>query len=147
MQKKIGGYIAIAVVITVAMVIFSGFDSTPESNVSFHVRLADPSMYNDGVYTDLFSVESGQYSFRFTPNGDSPQTLSITITQVGFEKQILFSEDFLLKGTEQGTESARYYSWDYLGQKQVSFSEDKEVSIIIDPHGNIRGPVSVELIS
>ena len=46
MQKKIGGYVAIAVGIIVVIGVFSGFGSESESDVAFHVRLADPSMYN-----------------------------------------------------------------------------------------------------
>lgn len=120
-------------------------DSVPQdrSQVVFHARLADPALYEDGLFTAQARVEQGTYEFRFVPNGDSPRLLSIAILDSGI---LLFTEDFELESTEQGSEAARYYTWDYLGQKQVTFLEDYNATFRIDPHGDVFGPVSVQLV-
>ena len=108
---------------------------------SFHVTLADPTLYENGVYEELFNIEEGTYEFGFVPNGDSPKKLTIMLS--GFS--ISFSEDFELKGTliEDGISS--YYTWEYLGEKRINVSLPQEVKILIDPNGNYNGPVSVDL--
>ena len=87
---------------------FESFDS------SFHVTLADPTLYENGSYQELFNIEEGMYEFGFVPNGDSPKKLTIMLS--GFT--ISFSEDFELEGTlvEDGISS--YYTWEYLGEKK-----------------------------
>ena len=108
---------------------------------SFHITLADPTLYENGVYTELFNIEEGTYEFGFVPNGDSPKKLSIML--LGFSTS--FDEDFELKGTliEDGISS--YYTWEYLGQKRINVDNSQEVKIHIDPNGNYDGPVSVDL--
>lgn len=110
-------------------------------DTSFHITLADPTLYVDGVYEELFNIEEGTYEFGFVPNGDSPEKLSIMIA--GFS--ISFSEDFELQGTliEDGISS--YYTWEYLGEKRISVNQAQEIKILIDPNGNYNGPVSVDL--
>lgn len=108
---------------------------------SFHITLADPTLYENGVYTEVFNIEEGTYEFGFVPNGDSPKRLSIML--LGFSTS--FDEDFELKGTliEDGISS--YYTWEYLGQKRINVDNSQEVKILIDPNGNYDGPVSVDL--
>ena len=108
---------------------------------SFHITLADPTLYENGVYTEVFNIEDGAYEFGFVPNGDSPKRLSIML--LGFSTS--FDEDFELKGTliEDGISS--YYTWEYLGQKRINVDNSQEVKILIDPNGNYDGPVSVDL--
>lgn len=114
---------------------------TPEP--IFHARLADASMYdNEGIYQTSASAKAGQYELHFVPNGDSPRMLTISIVGSGTS----FEETFTLKSTPQGSESATYYTWDYTGQRVLNVGADSELSISIDPHGNLQGPVSVTLV-
>lgn len=136
--------LSIVVIVAVVIVLFViNTDSNSSSDIIFQARLADPSVYENGVFIDAFDIKKGNYTFRFTPNGDSPQILSIQILD---NNTILFSEDFKLKGTPQGEEFARYYTWDYQGKKELDIDEEKRLYIKIDPHKNILGPVTVELI-
>ena len=119
-KKHVFGIICVAII---SVVIIFGNQINPEyvdsdqlvdiSDV-FHVRLADPELYENGIYHKSFVLENGVYEFRFTPNGDSPKSLSITL--VG--DSILFSEDFVLKGTPHETDISLYYTWNYEGVKK-----------------------------
>jgi len=147
-KKHVFGIICIAII---SVVIIFGNQINPEyvdsdqlidiSDV-FHVRLADPELYENGIYYESLVLENGVYEFRFTPNGDSPRLLSITL--IG--DSILFSEDFVLKGTPHETDISLYYTWNYEGVKKIQVFEDQQVDIKINPNGNLAGPVSVELI-
>ena len=147
-KKHVFGIICVAII---SVVIIFGNQINPEyvdndqmvdiSDI-FHVRLADPELYENGVYYKSFVLENGVYEFRFTPNGDSPRSLSIML--IG--DSILFSEDFVLKGTPHETDISLYYTWNYEGVKKIQVFEDQQVDIKINPNGNLAGPVSVELI-
>jgi len=147
-KKHVFGIICIAII---SVVIIFGAQINPEyvgddrlidiSNV-FHVRLAEPELYKNGVYSESFVLERGVYEFRFTPNGDSPRSLSITL--IG--NLVLFSEDFVLKGTPHETDISLYYTWDYEGVRKIQVLEDQQVDIKINPNGNLAGSVSVEII-
>ena len=117
-------------------------NDTVETNVAFHVTLADSKLYIDGVYTESFEIEKGEYSFRFVPNGSSPETLSISLRGTSFE----FEEDFSLKGTLHETGISEYYTWEYEGQGKFLISEMQEITIIINPNGNTMGSVSVDIL-
>ena len=106
------------------------------------MTLADPGMYQGGIYTDSFDVEPGQYSFRFTPNGDSPEILSISMEGGSFS----FHENFILNGTLHRTGMSEYYTWEYLGREQFKVADYQTASIVINPNGNLLGPVSVSII-
>ena len=108
----------------------------------FHVRLAEPGMYSGGVYTDSFEAPGGQYAFDFVPNGSSPEILSITLRGGGGPE---YREDFVLEGTRHEALLGEYYTWEYLGQKNVAIQDGGTVSITIDPHGSTLGSVSVYL--
>ena len=108
-----------------------------ETTKIFHVRLADPKLYEDGVFSDTFFIKNGTYKFRFVPNGDSPEVLTVTLKGNSFS----FSEDFKLNGTLQAP--GTYYTWEYLGQDKIQIPDEQNIQIVINPHGNILGPVSV----
>ena len=131
---------AIAVVIVIAIGSFSS-DSDEKREV-YHITLADPDLYKEGVFADVFDIQKGDYQFRFIPNGDSPKTLSIKLGGDSFS----FSEDFELVGTPHDTGLSVYYTWNYQGLKEIRVEEDQQLRIEINPHNNLQGPVSVELI-
>ncbi len=124
------------------VVIFSLDPSEKNDNLVFHVTLADPDLYTNGVYTDVFTIDEGEYSFRFVPNGSSPEILSITLNGENFD----FSGDFKLKSTLHQTGTSEYFTWEYEGQKIILITELQEVSIIINPNGNVMGSVSVDIL-
>ena len=113
------------------------------SNV-FHIRLADPTLYENGVYVDYFQVEKGVYEFRFVPNGDSPQKLSIKL--FAESDVVLMDNHFELEGSLVEDDISSWYTWDYLGEKRIRFDELQQIKIIVSPNGDLRGPVSIELV-
>ena len=147
-KKHVFGIICIAII---SVVIIFGAQINPEyedgaqlvdiSDV-FHIRLAEPELYENGIYSESFVLEKGVYEFRFTPNGDSPRLLSIKL----MGDSISFSEDFVLNGIPHETDISLYYTWNYKGIKKIQIFEDQQVDIKINPNGNLVGPVSVELI-
>ena len=141
MNKKIV-LITIVVIITIFVVISSFEPSEKNDNVIFHVTLADPDLYSNGIYINEFSINEGEYSFRFVPNGSSPEILSITLNGENFD----FSEDFKLKSTSHQTGTSEYFTWKYEGQKIIWVNEMQEISIIINPNGNVIGSVSVDIL-
>jgi len=114
------------------------------SNV-FHIRLADPTLYEKGVYVDYFQVEKGVYEFRFVPNGDSPQKLSIKL--LADSGVVLMNNHFELQGNLVEDELSSWYTWDYLSENNmISFDESQQIKIVVSPNGNYNGPVSIDLI-
>jgi len=130
------------VMMIIFVVIFSLDPSEKNDNMVFHATLADPDLYINGVYTDTFTIDEGEYSFRFIPNGSSPEILSITLNGEKFD----FSGDFKLKSTSHQTGTSEYFTWEYEGQKIIWITELQEVSIIINPNGNVMGSVSVDIL-
>ncbi len=141
MNKKIV-IISILLIITIFVVIFSVEPSEKNDNVVFLVTLADPNLYANGIYTDAFTINEGEYSFRFVPNGSSPEILSIILNGENFD----FSEDFTLESTSHQTGTSEYYTWEYKGQKTIWIAEMQEISIIINPNGNVIGSISVDIL-
>ncbi len=129
-------------IIIIFVAIFSLDPSEKNYNVIFHVTLADPDLYTNGVYTNAFTINEGEYSFRFVPNGSSPEILSITLNGENFD----FSEDFMLESISHQTETSEYFTWKYNGQKTIWITEMQEISIIINPNGNVIGSVSVDIL-
>ena len=129
-------------IITILVAIFSVEPSEKNDNVIFHVTLADPDLYTNGIYTDAFTINEGEYSFRFVPNGSSPEIVSITLNGENFD----FSEDFRLESTSHQTGTSEYFTWVYEGQKIIWITEMQEISIIINPNGNVMGSVSVDIL-
>jgi len=141
MNKKITGILIISI-ITIFGIYHSINSEEKENNIIFHVTLANPELYNNGIYTDEFTMEAGTYFFRFVPNGSSPEILSIKLNGQNYN----FSENFELKGTPHESETAKYFTWEYEGQKNITNNSLKEISIIINPNGNVMGSVSVDII-
>ena len=140
MNKKI---IIIPIVVIVGIFVVMSLDSPEKDDgVIFHVTLADPQSYENGIYTEIFEIESGEYYFRFVPNGSSPEMLSISLDGWSLE----FSEDFQLKNTLHETGISEYYTWEYLGENKVMIPEDQQVKISINPNGNVMGSVSVSIL-
>jgi hypothetical protein len=139
--NKKNGIIPIVIIVGFA-VIFLLDPSEEDSNIIFHVTLADPNLYTNGVYTDTFTINKGEYSFRFVPNGSSPEILSITLNGENFD----FSEDFKLESTSHQTGTSEYFTWEYEGEKIILIAEMQEISIIVNPNGNVMGSVSVDIL-
>ena len=144
MRGKIGGFIAIAIGITVVIGFFASSDNQTEDkeNIVFHVTLADPQIYENGVYSYSLKMEEGMYEIRFVPNGDSPKILTITMNG----QSLNFFENFALEGTPQETGVSTYYTWEYSGNKIIKVPNKQEIEILIDPNGNLLGPVSIDII-
>ncbi len=144
MRGKFGGFIAIAIGITVAIGFFASSDNQTddEENIVFHVTLADPQNYENGVYSHSLNIEEGTYEIRFVPNGDSPKILTITMKG----QSLNFFENFALEGTPHETGVSTYYTWKYSGNKIIQVPSKQEIEILIDPNGNLLGPVSIDIM-
>ena len=151
MSKKpiIGGIILAAII----AVVFVGAGINPdnpenikiENSEVFHVRLADSSLYENGVYSEMFQIEKGVYKFRFVPNGDSPHKLSIKLlTESGI---VLMDNRFELEGTLIDDGISSWYTWDYLSKdNMLEIDESQWVEIFVSPNGNLKGSVSISLV-
>ena len=144
MRGKFGGFIAIAIGLVVTIGFFSSSDNKTEDEQSivFHVTLANPQNYENGVYSHSLEIEEGKYEIRFVPNGDSPKILTITING----QSMNFFENFALEGTPHETDVSIYYTWEYSGNKIIQVPGKQEIEILIDPNGNLLGPVSVDIM-
>ena len=94
-------YAFAAVIVAVTMVI--SLQPKNETELAYHITLADPKLYKNGIFTDNFKIQKGTYQFGFVPNGDSPQKLSISL-----KGNFSFSEDFILQGTLHNTGISSY---------------------------------------
>ena len=141
MNKKIV-LIPIVLVLTIIFASFLSDETNNENNTLFHVTLADPNLYVDGIYSEVFPINKGEYFFRFVPNGSSPEVLSITLTGDEF----YFSENYNLIGIPHQTGISEYFTWKYDGQKNILISEMQEMSITINPNGKTLGSVSVYIL-
>ena len=134
----------------------------------FHVTLADPALYDCETisaytyckYTETVFLEEGMYEFRFVPNGDSPQKLSVELKSHLLPWDDYYHEyvslHYVLVGNlvEEGMSS--WYTWKYqndssrvnLGDAETGFKidEPQQVEISIDPRGYLNGPISIELV-
>ena len=141
MNKKIV-IIPLVIIIVIVIVNFSSDNISEKSDAVFHITLADPNLYVDGVYIDKFTIEKGDYFFRFVPNGSSPEILSISLNGFTFD----FSEDFKLVGTSHQTGISEYFTWNYDGEENITIPEKQEISISINPNENVMGSVSVDIL-
>jgi len=134
--------IAAVVVIVIFVSLFGvNFEERKIDDV-FHVTLANPTMYENGVFADSFEIGEGSYYFDFIPNGDSPQTLTIILQGPDY----YFMEVFELEGTLHSTGISEYYTWRYSGDdSRIEIPYFQELQITIDPNGNYDGPVSIML--
>ena len=138
------GIIGIGVAIVIILIIFGIQDEEigSEEETVFHVTLASPGNYQNGVFTKTIIMEQGDYEFSFVPNGDSPEKLSISLKG----ESLMFDENFELIGNPHETGISKYYTWDYLGTKKIQILSPQEVEIKINPNGNLLGPISVYII-
>jgi len=141
MKKKSIGILIILGVVILGVVI-SMDSEEKENNVVFHITLADPELYTNGIYTNNFTIESGTYFFRFVPNGSSPEILSIKLSSENYS----FIENFNLKGIPHESETSKYFTWEYEGVKNVTIDSMEEITIVINSNGNVMGSVSVDII-
>ena len=141
MKKKSIGILIILGVVILGVSLSMDFEEK-EDNVVFHITLADPELYTNGIYTNNFTIESGTYFFRFVPNGSSPEILSIKLSGQNYS----FIENFNLKGIPHESETSKYFTWEYEGVKNITIDSMKEVTIVINPNGNVMGSVSVDII-
>jgi len=141
LNKKIV-IIPIVIILAIVVVGFSSNETSEKDNILFHVTLADPDLYINGAYIEEFTLEKGEYFFRFVPNGSSPKILSIILNGDTFD----YSEDFKLIGTPHQTGISKYFTWDYDGQKSIFISGMQEFSITINPNGETLGSVSVDIL-
>jgi len=139
-KKSIG--ILIILIVTILGVSISMNSEEENDNVVFHITLADPELYTNGVYTDKFSIDPGTYFFRFVPNGSSPEILSIKLSGQNYN----FIENFNLKGIPHESETSKYFTWKYEGVKNITIDSMEEITIIINPNGNVMGSVSIDII-
>ena len=144
MNKKIVIMVIIPILGFVAFDWITGFSDQNEiiNEDIFHITLADPELYANGVYTDKFLIEPGTYFFRFVPNGSSPEILSIKLIGQNYT----FEENFELVGIPHESQTAKYFTWKYVGNEKIIINSSQEISISIDPNGNVKGSVSVDLI-
>ena len=142
-MRKILVAMPIVVAIALGIGLTSPIEQKLDEKFEYRVTLADPSVYKNGIFTDTFEIKKGNYQFSFVPNGDSPKILSITLKGASLS----FSEEFHLEGTLHETGISEYYTWDYLGAKEIQISESQMLEITIDPKGNLLGPVSINLIT
>ena len=144
MNKKIVIMVIIPILGFVAFDWITGFSDQNEiiNEDIFHITLADPELYANGVYTDEFLIEPGTYFFRFVPNGSSPEILSIKLIGQNYT----FEENFQLVGIPHESQTAKYFTWKYVGNEKIIIDSSQEISISIDPNGNVKGSVSVDLI-
>ena len=145
MKKSSLAIVGLAAVVIAVVVFSSPKDNVQDSDYAYHVNLSESKYGEVGIYEESFEIGNVDcqrfcdYKFRFVPNGDSPQTLSVSIS--GYNTS--FSEDFQLVGTLVETDISQYYTWDYDGQKIFQVSGLENVKIVINPHENTKGTVSV----
>ena len=144
MNKKI---VILVIIPILGFVVFDWITGLSDENEKinddiFHITLADPELYTNGVYTDEFLIDPGTYFFRFVPNGSSPEILSIKLIGQNYA----FEENFELVGIPHESETAKYFTWKYDGNKKITIDSSQEISITINPNGNVKGSVSVDLI-
>ena len=144
MNKKIVIIVIIPILGFVAIDWITGLSDEGEkiNDDVFHITLADPELYTNGVYTDEILIEPGTYFFRFVPNGSSPEILSIKLIGQNYA----FEENFELVGIPHESETAKYFTWKYDGNEKIVIDSSQEISISINPNGNVKGSVSVDLI-
>ena len=139
-KKSIG--ILIILIVTILSVSISMNSEEKDDNVVFHVTLANPELYTNGIYTNNFTIEPGTYFFRFVPNGSSPEILSIKLSGQNYS----FIENFNLKGIPHESETSKYFTWEYEGMKNITIDSMEEITIIINPNDNVMGSVSIDII-
>ena len=157
MSKKpiIGGIILAAII----GVVFAGAQinpDNPENGEVWGIRMASPEWDDRQNHrAALPNLEEGTYKLGFVPMGDSPSKIRIDIKVrsagsdfAGTSWGLVFSEEFVLKGTPVDTGISKYYTWEYVGQKYVYIPEvegEANYEITIKRSGNLKGSVTISL--
>jgi len=121
-------------------------EKSPNSEV-WSTRIAGPEF--DDIFNHMYSSITLErkvpYKFDFVPMGDSPERLKISVGSV-------FSEMFILEGMLVDTGISKYYTWDYIGNKNFEISYDQcpnqktcNYDIIVERYGNLKGSVTISL--
>ena len=139
-KKSIGILIILGVVILGISISMNSEEK--DDNMIFHITLADPELYTNGIYTSNFTIEPGTYFFRFVPNGSSPEILSIKLSGQNYS----IIENFKLKGIPHESETSKYFTWEYEGVKNITIDSMEEIVIAINPNHNVMGSVSIDII-
>ena len=122
-------------------------EKSPNSEV-WSTRIAGPEF--DDIFNHRYSSITLErkvpYKFDFVPMGDSPERLKISVGSV-------FSEMFILEGTLVDTGISKYYTWDYIGNKDFEISYDQcpnqktcNYDITVERYGNLKGSVTISLL-
>ena len=153
MSKKpiIGGIILVAIIGIVSVGAQINPDNpenekSPNSEV-WSTRIAGPEF--DDIFNHMYSSITLErkvpYKFDFVPMGDSPERLKISVGSV-------FSEMFILEGMLVDTGISKYYTWDYIGNKNFEISYDQcpnqktcNYDITVERYGNLKGSVTISL--
>jgi len=153
-KKPIIGGIILAAIIGV---IYAGAQinpDNPENGEIWSIRMASPEWHDRQTVRDsLPNLEEGTYKLGFVPMGDSPSKVRIDIKVRSAEFSstdggLVFSEEFVLKGTPVDTDISKYYTWEYVGQKYVYIPEvegEANYEITIKRSGNLKGSVTISL--
>jgi len=149
----LGGIILAAII----GVVFTGAQinpDNPENGEVWSIRMASPEWDDRQNHrATLPNLEEGTYKLGFVPMGDSPSKIRIDIKVRSAEFSstdggLVFSEEFVLKGTPVDTDISKYYTWEYVGQKYVYIPEvegEANYEITIKRSGNLKGSVTISL--
>ena len=165
-----GGIVAVAIVVSMAYGAIANPGGEPvkeePSSEVWNFRFSGQEFHNINSHGfDGISLETGNtYQFKFVPMGDSPEQLRISLIWPGGQhhKTVeVFSDTLYLKKTLVDTGISKYYTWDYIGEKNFHIS-DKECfdaqsnsSILkrqmcyyelnVERIGNLMGSVSISI--
>jgi len=155
-KKPIIGGIILAAIVGVVFVGAQINPDNPENEEVWSIRMASPEWHErQTVRASLPNLEEGTYKLGFVPMGDSPTKIRIDIKVrsagsdfAGTSWGLVFSEEFILKGTPVDTGISKYYTWKYVGQKYVYIPEverEANYEITITRTGNLKGSVTISL--
>jgi len=154
-KKPIIGGIILAAIIGVVFVGAQINPDNPENEEVWSIRMASPEWHDrQTVRASLPNLEEGTYKIGFVAMGDSPSKIRIDIKVRSAEFSstdggLVFSEEFVLKGTPVDTDISKYYTWEYVGQKYVYIPEvegETNYEITIKRSGNLKGSVTISLL-
>ena len=83
--------------------------------------------------------------------GDSPDGIVISVVQKQMGLATIFSESFILEGTLVEAGTSKWYTWDYVGNKnfEIEHLQCREKTckydIIVERYGNLKGSVTISL--
>jgi hypothetical protein len=162
-----GGIVAMAIIVSIAYgaVANPGGEPLKEESSSevWNFRFSGQEFHDTSFHRFVgISLETGNtYQFKFVPMGDSPERLKISLIWPGgqnHKKVEVYSETLYLKKTLVDTGISKYYTWDYIGDKNFHIS-DKECyeaqsgsilnrqscnyEVNVERIGNLMGSVSI----